>query len=209
MTVKVNYKNQLAGRDFLTLADYKPEEINYLLELADELKEKKKKGIVEQPLQGKILGMIFEKSSTRTRVSFESGIYQLGGTGLFLSSKDIQLGRGEPISDTAKVLSGYLDGIMIRTYSQSLVEELAENASIPVINGLTDVYHPCQVLADMQTIKEVKGGLKGVKLAFVGDGNNMAHSLMIGAAKMGMDISIASPTRANHYGPSYGICTRL
>ncbi|MDC3422206.1 ornithine carbamoyltransferase [Aquibacillus koreensis] len=177
----------------LTLADYSPEEIDYLLELAEEIKTKHKNGEIVQPLKGKILGMIFEKSSTRTRVSFESGIYQLGGTGLFLSSKDIQLGRGEPISDTAKVLSGYLDGIMIRTFSQADVEELAENASIPVINGLTDDYHPCQVLADLQTIKEVKGSLKGKKIAYIGDGNNMANSLMIGAAKMGLDVAIAAP----------------
>ncbi len=127
--------------------------------------------------------MIFEKSSTRTRVSFEAGIYQLGGTGLFLSANDIQIGRGEPISDTAKVLSGYLDGIMIRTFSQQDVEDLAENATIPVINGLTDEYHPCQVLADLQTMKEIKGKLEGLKLAYIGDGNNMAHSLMIGCAR--------------------------
>lgn len=184
---------QLKGRDLLTLADYSTEEITYLLQLAKEIKQKKKQGEVYQPLQGKVLGLIFEKSSTRTRVSFEAGIYQLGGTGLFLSSKDIQIGRGEPISDTAKVLSGYLDGIMIRTFAQSDVEDLAENASIPVINGLTDLYHPCQVLADLQTIQEVKGQLAGLKIAYIGDGNNMAHSLMIGAAKMGMDFSTAAP----------------
>lgn len=142
--------------------------------------------------------MIFEKSSTRTRVSFEAGIYQLGGTGLFLSANDIQIGRGEPISDTAKVLSGYLDGIMIRTFSQQDVEDLAENATIPVINGLTDEYHPCQVLADLQTMKEIKGKLEGLKLAYIGDGNNMAHSLMIGCAKMGLDVAIAAP---NGYQP--------
>ncbi|WP_407272686.1 ornithine carbamoyltransferase [Radiobacillus sp. PE A8.2] len=196
MTVSVtsvNVEKQLKGRDFLTLADYSKEEIAYLLELAAYLKTERKKGEEVQPLKGKTLGMIFEKSSTRTRVSFETGIYQLGGTGLFLSSKDIQLGRGEPISDTAKVLSGYLDGIMIRTFSQADVVELAKNASIPVINGLTDDYHPCQVLADMQTIIECKGNLEGLKIAFVGDGNNMANSLMIGAAIMGVDISIAAP----------------
>lgn len=196
MTVNVKSKNiqqQLQGRDFLTLADYSSEEIAYLLDLAINLKNQKKQGKVEHPLAGKTLGMIFEKSSTRTRVSFESGIYQLGGTGLFLSTADIQLGRGEPISDTAQVLSGYIDGIMIRTYSQSVVEELADYASIPVINGLTDSYHPCQVLADMQTIQEIKGTLQGVKVAYIGDGNNMANSLMIGAAKMGMDMSIAAP----------------
>ncbi|WP_182200691.1 ornithine carbamoyltransferase [Paraliobacillus salinarum] len=188
-----NVAVQLQGRDFLTLADYQPEEIKYLLDLAKEIKEKKKRGEVYQPLKGKVLGLIFEKSSTRTRVSFESGIYQLGGTGLFLSSNDIQLGRGETISDTAKVLSSYLDGIMIRTFKQSDVEELAENASIPVISGLTDSYHPCQVLADLQTIQEVKGTLAGLKIAYIGDGNNMAHSLMLGAAKMGMQFSTASP----------------
>lgn len=182
-------------KDFLTLLDYSTEEITGLLQLAKELKAKQKAGKTYKPLEGKVLGMIFEKSSTRTRVSFETGIYQLGGTGLFLSTNDIQLGRGETISDTAKVLSGYLDGIMIRTYHQSDVEELAEHASIPIINGLTDDYHPCQVLADLQTIEEVKGELAGLKLAFIGDGNNMANSLMIGAAKMGMDFSIASPER--------------
>ncbi|WP_117161679.1 ornithine carbamoyltransferase [Paraliobacillus sp. X-1268] len=194
MTVAVkDLQTQLAGRDFLTLADYSKEEITYLLQLAKEIKQKKKQGEVYQPLQGKVLGLIFEKSSTRTRVSFEAGIYQLGGTGLFLSSKDIQIGRGEPISDTAKVLSGYLDGIMIRTFAQSDVEELAANASIPVINGLTDLYHPCQVLADLQTIEEVKGQLAGLKIAYIGDGNNMAHSLMLGAATMGMHFSTAAP----------------
>jgi len=185
--------NKFKGRDFLTLLDYSTEEISYLLQLAKELKAKQKAGKTYQPLLGKVLGMIFEKSSTRTRVSFETGIYQLGGTGLFLSTNDIQLGRGETISDTAKVLSGYLDGIMIRTYHQSDIEELASHATIPIINGLSDDFHPCQVLADLQTIEEVKGTLAGLKLAFVGDGNNMANSLMIGAAKMGMNFSIASP----------------
>ncbi|UOQ49170.1 ornithine carbamoyltransferase [Gracilibacillus caseinilyticus] len=189
----MSFQEQLKGRDLLTLADYSKAEIAYLLELADQIKQKRKNGEVYQPLKGKTLGMIFEKSSTRTRVSFEAGIYQLGGTGLFLSANDIQIGRGEPISDTAKVLSGYLDGIMIRTFSQKDVEDLAENASIPVINGLTDNYHPCQVLADLQTIKEEKGKLDGLKLAYIGDGNNMAHSLMIGCAKMGLDVAIAAP----------------
>lgn len=190
---KVTVDHQLAGRDFLTLADYSKDELEYLLELAADLKQQQKSGNMEEPLKGKTLGMIFEKSSTRTRVSFEAGIYQLGGTGLFLKSDDIQIGRGELISDTAKVLSAYLDGIMIRTFSQKDVEELAEHASIPVINGLTDSYHPCQVLADLLTIQEVKGTLKGVKVAYIGDGNNMAHSLMLGAAIMGMDVSIAAP----------------
>ncbi|WP_077325227.1 ornithine carbamoyltransferase [Virgibacillus siamensis] len=184
---------ELSGKDFLTLTDYSYSELSYLIELAHDLKKKQKSGEVFHPLQGKTLGMIFEKSSTRTRVSFETGIYQLGGMGTFLSTNDLQLGRGERVADTAKVLSGYLDGIMIRTYSQAMVKELAANASIPVINGLTDVYHPCQVLADLQTIEEVKGGLKGVKLAFIGDGNNMANSLVLGAAIMGMHISVAAP----------------
>ncbi|MYL47094.1 ornithine carbamoyltransferase [Virgibacillus halodenitrificans] len=188
-----NKQLNLHGRDFLSLVDYTPEEIYYLLDLAQYLKEQKKKGNVVEPLKGKTLGMIFEKSSTRTRVSFEAGVYQLGGTGIFLSSGDLQLGRGESISDTANVLSGYLDGIMIRTFSQEGIEELAHHSTIPVINGLTDKYHPCQVLADLLTIKELKGKLKGMKMCYIGDGNNMAHSLMIGGALMGMEISIAAP----------------
>ncbi|WP_170007048.1 ornithine carbamoyltransferase [Bacillus fonticola] len=195
-------EQQLKGRDFLTLVDYSKEEITYLLELANYLKKQQRAGKMEQPLQGKTLGMIFEKSSTRTRVSFEVGMYQLGGTALFLSKEDIQMGRGESIPDTARVLSSYLDGMMVRTFSQSVVEELANYASIPVINGLTDTYHPCQVLADLQTIQEIKGGLQGVKIAYIGDGNNMAHSLMIGASKMGMDVAIAAP---NGYQPDPSI----
>ncbi|MGJ9459558.1 ornithine carbamoyltransferase [Oceanobacillus sp. CF4.6] len=191
---EINFQQQeLKGRDFLTLADYTQNEINYLLDLADYIKKQKQEGIAFEPLKGKTLGMIFEKSSTRTRVSFEAGIYQLGGLGIFLSSKDIQIGRGEPISDTAQVLSSYLDGIMIRTFSQDTVEELAAYANIPVINGLTDLYHPCQVLADLQTIKEIKGKLKGMKVVYIGDGNNMAHSLMIGAAIMGMELVVSAP----------------
>lgn len=193
-TNQIQFQQQeLKGKDFLTLADYTKDEIDYLIELADYQKKQNKDGILFEPLKGKTLGMIFEKASTRTRVSFETGIYQLGGLGIFLSSKDIQIGRGETIADTAQVLSGYLDGIMIRTYNQSDVEELAKYASIPVINGLTDLYHPCQVLADLQTIKEVKGVLQGQKLVYIGDGNNMAHSLMIGAAKMGMHIVTVTP----------------
>lgn len=186
-------KNNLKNRDFLTLMDYTKEEILYLLELADYIKKQKQAGNVFQPLKGKTLGMIFEKASTRTRVSFEAGMYQLGGIAISLNSKDIQIGRGETIADTARVLSGYLDGIMIRTFSQETVEELAQYATIPVINGLTDMYHPCQVLADLLTIREVKGKLEGVKLAYIGDGNNMAHSLMIGASMLGMEAVIASP----------------
>ncbi|MBB6451878.1 ornithine carbamoyltransferase [Salirhabdus euzebyi] len=189
----VNQEHSLSRRNLLTLEDFSKEEIYSLLELADYLKQQRKLGKQIQPLKGKVLGLIFEKASTRTRVSFESGMYQLGGTALFLSKNDLQMGRGEPISDTAKVLSGYLDGIMIRTFSHSTVEELAKHATIPIINGLTDLYHPCQVLADLQTIREKKGTLQNLKVAYIGDGNNMAHSLLIGCAKMGMNISIATP----------------
>jgi len=195
-------QKNLYGKDFLTLAYYSPIEINHLLDLADYLKYQRKTGTTYEPLKGKILGMIFEKSSTRTRVSFEAGIYQLGGTGIFLSTRDIQMGRGEPIADTARVLSGYLDGIMIRTFDQETVTELAEYANIPVINGLTDMYHPTQVLADLQTIREQKGTLQGVNAVYLGDGNNMAHSLMIGAAKMGMEFTVAAP---EDYQPDAGI----
>ncbi|KAF6621117.1 MULTISPECIES: ornithine carbamoyltransferase [Paenibacillus] len=183
----------LKGRDFLELDDYSPEEIQYLIDLAIEIKRKHKNGEAYQPLKGKTLGLIFEKSSTRTRVSFEVGMYQLGGHALFLSKNDIQLGRGEPISDMAQVMSRYLDGIMIRTFGHDNVVELARYASVPVINGLSDLAHPCQVLADYQTLYEQKGKLKGLKLAYVGDGNNMAHSLLIGGAKLGVHVSIASP----------------
>ncbi|MCJ8012736.1 ornithine carbamoyltransferase [Paenibacillus sp. KQZ6P-2] len=183
----------LKGRDLLELDDYTTEEIQYLLELAIELKRKQKNGEVYQPLKGKTIGLIFEKSSTRTRVSFEVGAFQLGAHALFLSKNDIQLGRGEIISDTAQVLSRYLDGIMIRTFGHHNVVDLAKYASVPVINGLSDLAHPCQVLADYQTILEHKGTLKGLKLAYIGDGNNMAHSLMIGGAKLGVHVSIASP----------------
>ncbi|AHM68216.1 ornithine carbamoyltransferase [Paenibacillus polymyxa] len=183
----------LKGRDFLELDDYSPEEIQYLIDLAVEIKRKHKNGEAYQPLKGKTLGLIFEKSSTRTRVSFEVGMYQLGGHALFLSKNDIQLGRGEPISDMAQVMSRYLDGIMIRTFGHDNVVELARYASVPVINGLSDLAHPCQVLADYQTLYEQKGKLKGLKLAYIGDGNNMAHSLLIGGAKLGVHVSIASP----------------
>ena len=181
------------GRDFLSLHDFTTEEIYQILDLAAELKEKQKKGEEHHILKGKTLGMIFEKSSTRTRVSFEVGMYQLGGSALFLSNRDLQIGRGEPIRDTARVLSRYLDGIMIRTFEGSKVEELADFASIPVINALTDEEHPCQVLADLQTIREHKGELKGLKMVYIGDGNNMVNSLMHGCAKVGMDISVATP----------------
>ncbi|GAB6927522.1 ornithine carbamoyltransferase [Paenibacillus sp. JCM 10914] len=183
----------LQGRDMIELDDYTPEEIQFLLDSAIEIKRKQKNGEVYQPLKGKTIGLIFEKSSTRTRVSFEAGMFQLGGHALFLSKNDIQLGRGEPISDMAQVMSRYLDGIMIRTFGHDNVTNLAKYASIPVINGLSDMAHPCQVLADLQTVLEHKGKLKGLKMAFVGDGNNMAHSLLIGGAKMGMHVAVASP----------------
>ncbi|MFP7495044.1 ornithine carbamoyltransferase [Terribacillus saccharophilus] len=183
----------LAGKSLLSLQDLTKEEILYVLDLAAELKRQHHKGELVQPLAGKTLGMIFEKSSTRTRVSFETGIYQLGGMGLYLNANDLQLGRGEPVADTAKVLSGYLDAIMIRANSHTMVEELTAHASIPVINGLTDLFHPCQALADLQTIIEYKGTLEGVKLAYIGDANNVSNSLMIAAAKTGMKIRIAAP----------------
>ena len=181
-------------KHLLTLHDWSTEEILDTLNLADKLKYEQKHGIEHHLLKGKTLGMIFSKSSTRTRVSFEVGMYQLGGSALFLSANDIQLGRGESVYDTANVLSRFLDGIMIRTFKQSDVEDLARFGSIPVINGLTDLVHPCQILADFQTIREHKEGqLKGLKLAYIGDGNNMAHSLLYGGAKVGMDISVATP----------------
>ncbi|TYB34064.1 MAG: ornithine carbamoyltransferase [Flexistipes sinusarabici] len=177
-------------KDFLTIKDFSSEELFGFIKLADEMKN----GVyTKKPLTDKKVALIFEKSSTRTRVSFEVGVHELGGYPLFLSKDDIQLGRGESIKDTARTLSRYVDGIMIRTFEHSKLEELVENASIPVINGLTDDLHPCQVMADVLTIYEKLGKLKGVKVAFVGDGNNMAHSWVIGAAKFGMDIVIASP----------------
>ena len=186
-------KKDYAGRDFLSLLDYTTEDLQYFLEVADYLKAEHKAGRPTPYLQGKTMGLIFEKSSTRTRVSFEAGIYYLGGQGLFLSSNDLQIGRGEPIKDTARVLSRFLNGLMIRTFSHDIVLELAQYADIPVINGLTDLLHPCQVLADLQTIREHKGKLAGLKLAFIGDGNNMAHSLMNGGARMGMQVAVACP----------------
>lgn len=180
-------------KDLLKMADLTKDELFDLIELAEKLKYEKKHGIAHEILKGKTLGMIFEKSSTRTRVSFEAGIYQLGGLGLFLSSKDTQLGRGEPIRDTARVLSRYVDGIMIRTFGQEIVEELAEFSSVPVINALTDYAHPCQVLADLLTIKEHKGSFEGRKMCYIGDGNNMANSLIVGGLLSGMDVAIATP----------------
>ncbi|MCL1902851.1 MAG: ornithine carbamoyltransferase [Oscillospiraceae bacterium] len=180
-------------KHLLKMLDLSKTEITEILDLADRLKYEKKHAIPHNLLKGKTLGMIFEKSSTRTRVSFEAGIYQLGGQGLFLSSQELQMGRGEPIQDTARVLSRYLDGIMIRTFKQDDVEKLAEFGEIPVINGLTDFSHPCQVLADLMTVREYKNKLEGLKLCYVGDGNNMANSLTVGCLKVGMSISLACP----------------
>ena len=180
-------------KHFLKLADYSEKELLELLNLADQLKFEQKNHIPHPHLAGKTLGMIFQKSSTRTRVSFEVGMYQLGGAALFLSPRDLQIGRGEPVQDTARVLGRYLDGIMIRTFDQSEVEALAEYSGIPVINGLTDYAHPCQVLADLMTIREHKGAFKGLKLAFIGDGNNMANSLIVGGITMGMQVAVACP----------------
>lgn len=177
----------------LKLMDLSTNEINEILELADKLKAEKKKGVEHHLLKGKTLGMIFSKSSTRTRVSFEVGMYDLGGSALFLSARDLQIGRGEPVQDTARVLSRYLDGIMIRTFAQKEVEDLATYGSIPIINGLTDYCHPCQVLADLMTIREYKGKLKGLKLCYIGDGNNMTNSLIVGGIKMGMEVAVACP----------------
>ncbi len=183
----------LKGRDFISLHDWSREELAVALHTARDLKARQKAGMIDQPLKGKSLGMIFAKSSTRTRVSFEVGMFQLGGQALFLSPTDIQLGRGETVADTARVLSRYVDGIMIRTYSHDEVRELARWAECPVINGLTDREHPCQVLADLLTIVEKKGRLTGLRLAYVGDGNNMAHSLLHGGAKFGMHVVVGCP----------------
>jgi ornithine carbamoyltransferase len=180
-------------KHLLKIADLSKEDIYHILNLADQLKYERKNNIQKDYLKGKKLGMIFRKSSTRTRVSFEVGMYELGGTALFLSDRDIQLGRGEPVKDTARVFSRYLDGVMIRTFDQAEVEEFANTGSIPVINALTDYAHPCQVLADLMTIREYKGNFSGLKMCFVGDGNNMANSLLVGALTMGMKFSIACP----------------
>ena len=180
-------------KHLLKMLDLSKEEIIDILNLADQLKYEQKNGIAHRHLEGKTLGMIFQKSSTRTRVSFETGMYQLGGQALFLSNRDLQIGRGEPVQDTARVLSRYLDGIMIRTFEQKEVEDLAEFGSIPIINGLTDFCHPCQVLADLMTIREHKGCLEGLKMCYIGDGNNMANSLIVGGLKVGMKVAIACP----------------
>lgn len=183
----------MLGKDFLSIHDFTTDQVYQFLDLAADLKAKQQRGEEHKVLQGKTLGMIFHKASTRTRVSFEVGMWQLGGYALFLSAGDSQLGRGESIADTARVLSSYVDGIMIRTYSHKDVVELAKYATVPVINGLTDLLHPCQVMADLMTARELKHDLKGLKLTYIGDGNNMAHELMFGGAKVGMDVTIACP----------------
>lgn len=181
-------------KHLLKMLDLSKDEIANILNLADKLKDENKNGIKHRLLEGKTLGMIFQKSSTRTRVSFETGMYQLGGHALFLNSSDLQIGRGEPVCDTARVLSRYLDAIMIRTFKQEEVEDLAKYGSIPIINGLTDLAHPCQALADLMTIRERKGRLEGLKMCFIGDGNNMANSLIVSGIKTGMTVSIACPS---------------
>lgn len=188
----------------LKLMDMSGEDILSTLNIADQLKYEQKHGIRHHHLAGKTLGMIFQKASTRTRVSFETGMYQLGGYALFLSADDMQIGRGEPIQDTARVLSRYLDGIMIRTYAQKEVEDLAYYGSIPIINGLTDYCHPCQVLADLMTVREYKGSLEGLKLCYIGDGNNMTNSLIVGGVKTGMEVAVATPVG---YEPDSGVMT--
>ena len=184
----------LNGKDLISIHDLSVDEVYQILDFAAELKALQKAGVPHRLLEGKTLGMIFEKSSTRTRVSFEVGIFQLGGTGLFLSNRDLQLGRGEPIKDTARVLSRYLDGIMIRTFGHERILELAKFADVPIINGLSDLLHPCQVLTDLLTIREFKGkNLRSLKMAYVGDGNNMTNSYLYGAAKVGMTLAVATP----------------
>jgi ornithine carbamoyltransferase len=183
----------LKGRDFLRVNDWAPDELLSVLDLADRLKARQREGIDHRHLEGKTLGMIFQKPSTRTRVSFEVGMFQLGGTALYLAAGDLQLGRGETIKDTARVLSRYLDGIMVRTFAQADVDELADHSDAPVINGLTDEFHPCQALADVMTIRERLGGFAGVRVAYLGDGNNVCHSLMVACGKLGMDFVAATP----------------
>ena len=182
-------------KNLLKMADLSRDEITQILDLADQLKYERKHGIPHPKLAGKSIGLIFQKSSTRTRVSFETGVYQLGGQALFRSSRDLQIGRGEPVQDTARVLSRYLNGIMIRTYAQKEVEDLAKYGSIPVINGLTDYCHPCQVLADLMTVREHYGLLEGLKMCYIGDGDNMANSLIVGGLRTGMKVSVATPEK--------------
>jgi ornithine carbamoyltransferase len=183
----------LKGKDCLTLTDFTPEQIDALVELAVRLKKQQKAGVQNISLQGKVLALWFDKASTRTRLSFSVGMAQLGGHFLELQTQNLQYGRGESLEDTARTLSGYVDGIMIRTFKQELVEELAKYATVPVINGLTDLFHPCQTLADLQTLYEHKGDLNKVHVAYVGDGNNVVHSLMHGAAAVGMKLTISTP----------------
>lgn len=190
-------------RHFLRLRDYTKQELDGLLALAAELKQKQKNGIEHQLLKGKTLAMIFEKASTRTRISFEVGMFQLGGHGLFISSANSQMGRGEPIKDSARVMSRYCDGVMIRTFGQEIVDEFAQYSSVPVINGLTDLYHPCQILADLQTVIEHKGGYQGLKFAWIGDGNNMANTWIEAAAILGFDLALACP---QGYHPDREVC---
>ena len=185
--------NTLRGRDFLSLGDVSPAEVEALLDLAEELKKKRGAAEGAAPLAGKTLAMIFDKPSTRTRVSFEAGMIQLGGHALSLSRNELQLGRGETLADTARTLSRYVDGILIRTHAHATVVELARHATVPVINGLTDLFHPCQALADLLTLREKKGRLAGLKLAYVGDGNNVLHSLLHAAAAAGMHLAVATP----------------
>ena len=185
-------------KHFLALHAFSKQELDAMLALAAELKQKQKSGIEHHLLKGKTLAMIFEKASTRTRISFEVGIYQLGGHGLFISSANSQMGRGEPIKDSARVMARYCDGVMIRTFGQEIVEEFAQYSSVPVINGLTDLFHPCQIMADLQTVIEYKGGYKGLKFAWVGDGNNMANTWIEAAAIFGFDLALACP---NGYEP--------
>jgi len=185
-------------KHFLALHDYSRQELDAMLALAAELKQKQKSGVAHHLLQGKTLAMIFEKASTRTRISFEVGMYQLGGHGLFISSANSQMGRGEPIKDSARVMSRYCDGVMIRTFGQEIVDEFARYSSVPVINGLTDLFHPCQIMADLQTVIEQKGGYQGLKFAWVGDGNNMANTWIEAAAIFGFDLALACP---NGYEP--------
>lgn len=204
-------------KHLLKLLDLSSEDIISILDLADQLKYEQKHNIPHKHLEGKTLAMIFQKSSTRTRVSFETGMFQLGGHALFLSAKDMQIGRGEPVQDTARVLSRYVDGIMIRTFDQKEVEDLAKCGSIPVINGLTDFCHPCQVLADLMTIREKFGSFTGLKMCYIGDGNNMANSLIVGGLKVGMSVSIATPEAyqpdaevlefAKEYGDKFSLVT--
>ena len=183
----------MKGKSLISINDLTLDEMNAIFDLSANLKKKLKDGVPHKHLEGQTLGMIFSKPSTRTRVSFETGIYQLGGIGMYFGPTDLQLKKSENIHDTSKVLSRYLSGIMIRTFAHQDVIDLAKYASIPIINGLTDLLHPCQVLADLFTIIEKKGNLKGLKLAYIGDGNNMAHSLLHGCSKVGMNISVASP----------------